>query len=102
MTKAEVVSQVSEQTGIQKSDVLNTMEAFIKVMKNSMIEGKNIYIRGFGSFIIKRRAPKIARNISQNTPLQLPEYFIPAFKPAKEFVQKVKSSPKAKKRSGHS
>lgn len=96
MTKAEVIAQIAEKTGIDKSDVSTTVEAFFNVVKNSMSEGENIYVRGFGSFINKKRARKVARNISKNTAIIIDEHFIPSFKPAKVFVEKIKTSKKVK------
>lgn len=96
MTKAEVVSKISDQTGLEKSDVLASLEAFFKVIKDSMEEGENIYIRGFGSFINKKRARKVARNISKNTAIIINAHYIPAFKPSKEFVERIKNSEKLK------
>ncbi len=96
MTKAEVISKIAEKTGIQKDDVTQTVEAFFKVVKESMAEGDNIYVRGFGSFINKKRAKKIARNISKNTAIVIDEHYIPAFKPSKVFIEKIKSSKKIK------
>jgi DNA-binding protein HU-beta len=92
VTKAEVIAEIAEKTGIEKSDVSASIEAFFTVVKNSMSNGDNIYVRGFGSFINKKRARKVARNISKNTAIIIEEHYIPSFKPAKEFVQKVKSS----------
>ncbi|MEY3412554.1 MAG: hypothetical protein RL711_247 [Bacteroidota bacterium] len=92
MTKAEVIAEIAEKTGIEKSDVSASIEAFFTVVKNSMANGDNIYVRGFGSFINKKRARKIARNISKNTAIVIDEHYIPSFKPAKEFVLKVKTS----------
>jgi len=94
VTKAEVITQISEQTGIDKADVQETIEAFFTVVKNSMSEGENIYVRGFGSFINKKRAKKVARNISKNTAIVIDEHFVPAFKPSKVFVDKIKGSTK--------
>ena len=99
MTKADVITEISEKTGIDKADVQVTVEAFFSVVKNSMAEGENIYIRGFGSFINKKRAKKIARNISKNTAMVIDEHFIPSFKPSKMFVDKIKSSGKLKPKS---
>jgi DNA-binding protein HU-beta len=96
VTKADVVSQVAEKTGIEKADVLASVEAFISVIKASMIDGDDIFIRGFGSFVNKKRAKKVARNISKNTAIIIDEHFVPTFKPAKEFVDKVKNSKKLK------
>ena len=90
MTKADIVSEISRSTGIDKSDVLRTVESFMEEVKRSLENGENVYLRGFGSFIIKKRAQKTARNISQNTTIIIPEHSIPAFKPAKTFVANVK------------
>ena len=100
MTKAEVITKISEKTGIQKDDVTQAVEAFFKVVKDSMADGENIYVRGFGSFINKKRAKKIARNISKNTAIVIDEHYIPAFKPAKEFVAEVKKLKEVKPDSG--
>ncbi|MTI31471.1 HU family DNA-binding protein [Xanthovirga aplysinae] len=94
MTKAEVISQIADKTGIDKADVQTTVEAFFSVVKASMAEGENIYVRGFGSFVNKKRAKKIARNISQNTAIVIDEHFVPSFKPSKAFVEKIKNSDK--------
>ena len=85
MTKADIVSEISKKTGIDKSTVLTTVEAFMGVVKDSLAGGNNVYLRGFGSFILKKRAPKTARNITKNTTIIIPEHYIPAFKPAKSF-----------------
>ncbi|MCI5757876.1 MAG: HU family DNA-binding protein [Alloprevotella sp.] len=90
MTKADIVNSISQKTGIDKLIVLNTVEAFMATVKENMANGENIYLRGFGSFILKRRAQKTARNISKNTALIIPEHNIPAFKPAKTFMQEIK------------
>lgn len=90
MTKAEIVNEISKTTGIDKTTVLTTVEAFMKAVKDSMIGGENVYLRGFGSFILKKRAKKTARNISKNTSIEVPEHNIPAFKPAKTFAEKTK------------
>ncbi len=92
MRKADVVTNIAEKTGIPKVDILVTLEAFFKEVKASMVEGEPVYVRGFGSFILKKRAAKIGRNIKKNVAVEIPEHFIPAFKPAKEFVQAVKES----------
>jgi len=92
VTKAEVIAEIAEKTGIEKSDVASTVEAFFTVVKNTMSNGENIYVRGFGSFINKKRARKVARNISKNTAIIIEEHYIPSFKPAKEFVAKVKAT----------
>ena len=90
MRKADLINQIAEKTGIPKIDVLVTLEAMFKEVKDTLAQGENIYIRGFGSFLTKKRAAKIGRNIKKNVAVHIPEHFIPAFKPAKEFVQEVK------------
>ena len=90
MTKAEIVTEIANKTGIEKKDVLNTIEAFMEVVKESLTKEENVYLRGFGSFIVKKRAQKTARNISKNTTIISPEHNIPAFKPAKTFKISVK------------
>ena len=90
MTKAEIVAEIANKTGIEKVAVQATVEAFMDSIKNSMTTGQNVYLRGFGSFIIKKRAEKTGRNISKNTTLIIPAHNIPSFKPAKTFVNKVK------------
>jgi len=92
MTKAEIITEISTKTGIDKLQVQESVESFFKVVRNNMIEGKNVYFRGFGSFILKKRAKKIARNISKNTAMVIDEHYIPAFKPAKSFTEKIKKS----------
>ena len=94
MTKADIVSQVSENTGIEKVTVQKAVEAFLETVKASLTEGNNVYLRGFGSFIVKNRAAKTARNISKNTTMIVPAHNIPSFKPAKEFVAQVKDQVK--------
>jgi DNA-binding protein HU-beta len=94
VTKAEVISEIADKTGIEKTDVAATVEAFFKVVKDSMSNGNNIYVRGFGSFVNKKRAKKVARNISKNTAIIIDEHFIPSFKPSKSFIQKIKNSKK--------
>ena len=96
MTKSDVINIISDKTGIDKSDVSTSIEAFFTVVKNSMSDGNNIYVRGFGSFINKKRAKKIARNISKNTAIVIDEHFIPAFKPSKVFIEKIKNSERVK------
>ena len=90
MTKADIVSEISKSTGIDKATVLETLEKFMESVKASLAEGENVYLRGFGSFIVKVRAEKTARNISNNTQITIPEHKIPAFKPAKVFMEQVK------------
>ncbi len=94
MTKADIVNEISKNTGIEKVIVQKTVEAFMDTLKGSLVKGKNVYLRGFGSFVVKKRAEKTARNISKNTTIIIPEHFIPSFKPSKSFVGKVKSSVK--------
>ncbi len=94
MTKADIVNEVSKNTGIEKVTVQKAVEAFMETVKDSLTEGRNVYLRGFGSFIVKKRAEKTARNISRNTTIIIPEHFIPSFKPAKTFVSQVKDQVK--------
>ncbi|MBL7863366.1 MAG: integration host factor subunit beta [Cyclobacteriaceae bacterium] len=96
MTKADVINQIADKTGIDKADVTASVEAFFSIVKNSMSSGHNIYVRGFGSFVNKKRKKKIARNISRNTAIVIDEHFIPSFKPAKVFISKIKNSDKVK------
>ncbi len=96
MTKADIINEIAEKTGVDKADVTASVEAFFSVVKNSMANGHNIYVRGFGSFINTKRKRKIARNISRNTALVIDEHFIPSFKPAKIFINKIKNSEKVK------
>ncbi len=93
MRKIDLINSISNDTGIPKVDVMVTLEAFFKEVKDSLEEGNNVYIRGFGSFITKKRARKIGRNIKQNESVEIPAHYIPAFKPAKIFVERVKNSP---------
>ena len=90
MTKAEIVNEIAGKTGIEKQKVLLTIEAFMESVKESLSKEENVYLRGFGSFIVKKRAQKTARNISKNTTIIIPEHNIPAFKPAKTFNISVK------------
>lgn len=94
MTKSDIVNEISEKTGIEKVTVQATVEAFMKSVKTAMSKGNNVYLRGFGSFVVKKRAEKTGRNISRNTPIIIPAHFIPSFKPAKTFTDKVKKSVK--------
>lgn len=94
MTKADIVKKVSENTGIEKVTVQKAVEAFMEAVKGSLTEGSNVYLRGFGSFIVKGRAAKTARNISKNTTMIIPAHSIPSFKPANEFVTQVKEQVK--------
>ena len=90
MTKADIVSEIAKNTGVEKVQVLAIVESFMDSVKASLESGNNVYLRGFGSFIVKKRAQKVARNISKNTTITIPEHNIPAFKPAKSFAAKVK------------
>lgn len=92
MTKAEIVANISEKSGIEKADVLRVVEDLMKEVKNSLESGENVYLRGFGSFTVKTRAEKTGRNISKNTTIKIPAHNIPAFKPAKVFVEGVKKN----------
>lgn len=94
MRKADLVSNITEKTGIPKVDVLVTLESFFKEVKSSLEEGEAVFIRGFGSFIVKKRAAKIGRNIKKNVAVEIPEHLVPAFKPAKEFVSNIKENGK--------
>ena len=92
MTKADIVAKISEKLGMEKGDVQATVETFMNEVKNSLEGGDNVYLRGFGSFIVKKRAEKTGRNISKNTTIRIPAHHIPAFKPAKVFVDGVKKN----------
>lgn len=97
MTKADIVNQISEETGVEKVAVLATVEAFMNSVKSSLSNGDNVYLRGFGSFVVKERAEKTGRNISKNEAIIIPAHNIPSFKPAKVFVEEVKSNVKVEK-----
>ena len=90
MTKADIVSEIAKSTGVEKVQVQAIVEAFMESIKTSLTQKNNVYLRGFGSFIVKKRAKKVARNISKNTTITIPEHNIPDFKPAKSFAAKVK------------
>lgn len=92
MTKADVIAQIAEKTGVDKADVQQTLETFFTVVKDSLADGENLYVRGFGSFINKKRARKVARNISKKESMIIEEHYVPSFKPAKIFVEQIKSS----------
>ena len=96
MTKAELVSEIAEKTGVEKIAVLATVEEFMASIRDHMSKGENVYLRGFGSFTVKKRAEKTGRNISKNTAIIIPAHNIPAFKPAKSFLERVKKSVKVK------
>ncbi len=90
MRKADLVNNIADKTGVPKVDVLVTIENFLKEIKGAMSSGENIYIRGFGSFVVKKRAAKVGRNIKKNEIVHIPEHFIPFFKPSREFVGELK------------
>ena len=90
MTKADIVSEIAKKTGVEKVQIQTIVEAFMDEVKLSLKKEDNVYLRGFGSFIIKKRAEKVARNISKNTTITIPAHNIPAFKPAKSFASKIK------------
>ncbi len=92
MRKQDLINQIADKTGIPKVDVLVTLETMFKEVKENLTNGESIYIRGFGSFYPKKRAAKIGRNIKKNIAVNIPEHFIPAFKPAKEFIAEVKAN----------
>jgi DNA-binding protein HU-beta len=92
MTKADIVNEVTKSTGVDKVVALDIVEAFMEAIKNSLAREDNVYLRGFGSFVIKKRAQKTARDISKNTAMIIPEHNIPAFKPAKSFAELLKKS----------
>ena len=94
MTKADIVASISSETGLEKNEVLRTVESFMSNVKNSLSNGQNVYLRGFGSFIVKERAEKTGRNISKNTTIIIPAHNIPSFKPAKVFMEEVKNKVK--------
>ena len=94
MTKAEVIVAIADKTGVDKASVSTTLESFFEIVKGTLAQGDAVYVRGFGSFVIKRRAEKTGRNITKNTPIIIPAHNIPSFKPVKTFVNKVKNSVK--------
>jgi DNA-binding protein HU-beta len=96
MTKADIVTKISEKLGIEKGDVQATVESFMEEVKSSLENDNNVYLRGFGSFIVKTRAEKTGRNISKNTTIKIPAHNIPAFKPAKVFIEGVKRNVRVK------
>lgn len=97
MTKAEIVAKIADNSGIDRTDVQTVVEKFMEEIKSSLEKGNNVYLRGFGSFIIKKRAEKTGRNISKNTTITIPAHNIPAFKASKVFVEGVKKKVKVKK-----
>jgi len=98
MTKAELISLISKNTGVEKTEVLSIVTSCMETIKASLEDGENVYLRGFGSFIVKKRAEKKARNISKNTTITIPEHNIPAFKPAKVFMESIASGKKKSKK----
>lgn len=96
MTKADIVADIVEETGLERVEALKAVEAFMQSIKGSLASGQNVYLRGFGSFIVKERAEKTGRNISKNTAIIIPAHNVPAFKPAKTFVDDVKKKVKVK------
>jgi Bacterial nucleoid DNA-binding protein len=95
MRKADLVNAIAEKTGVAKVDVLVTLEELFKEIKSTMTKGENVYIRSFGSFVIKRRAKKVGRNIKKGKAIEIPEHYIPSFKPAKVFTEEVKGNVKS-------
>jgi DNA-binding protein HU-beta len=98
MRKADLTNEIADKTGVPKVDVLVTLEAFFKEIKKAVEKGESVYVRGFGSFYPKKRAQKVGRNIKKNTAIVIPEHYVPAFKPAKVFVDKVKASTDVRER----
>lgn len=92
MRKADLVNAISEKTGVAKVDVLVSLEQLFKEIKSTMTNGENVYIRGFGSFVIKKRAKKVGRHIKKGAAIEIPEHYIPSFKPAKIFTDQVKKN----------
>lgn len=92
MTKAEAIAAISDKTGIDKANVSATLEAFFVTVKDTMASGEALYVRGFGSFVNKKRAAKKARNISKKTTVTVPEHYVPSFKPSKEFIELIKTN----------
>ena len=91
MTKADIVAGIADETGLERAEDLRAVEAFMNAIKVSLANGQNVYLRGFGSFIVKERAQKTGRNISKNTTIIIPAHNIPSFKPSKTFVEEVKN-----------
>jgi DNA-binding protein HU-beta len=92
MTKADIINEIADKTNYDKQEISNVVEAFMKSLRNNMSKGENVYLRGFGSFIVKRRAEKTGRIISKNTTVIIPAHNVPSFKPAKVFIEKVKKN----------
>ncbi len=91
MTKDDLAKEIAKNTGIDKIEVMKTIEALMKTIKGSMVKGQNIYLRSFGTFVVKKRAKKTARNITKKTPMMIPEHFVPTFKPSREFLNLIKT-----------
>jgi DNA-binding protein HU-beta len=91
MTKADIVAEIAEETGLERAETLRVIESFMNSVKTSLSNGNNVYLRGFGSFVVKERAEKTGRNISKNTTVIIPAHNVPSFKPSKTFVEEVKS-----------
>ena len=91
MTKADIVTEISKSTGLEKAAVLTVVEEFMKVVKESMASGDNVYLRGFGSYVVRTRKEKTARNISRNTAIKIPEHKVPTFKPSKVFLEEIRN-----------
>jgi DNA-binding protein HU-beta len=92
MTKADIINEIADKTNYDKQEISNVVEAFMKSLRNNMSKGENVYLRGFGSFVVKRRAEKTGRIISKNTTVIIPAHNVPSFKPAKVFIEKVKKN----------
>jgi len=90
MTKDDLAKEIANKTGVEKAEVVKTIEALMKTIKSSMVKGQNIYLRSFGTFVVKKRAKKTARNITKKTAIIIPEHFVPTFKPSKEFLIAIK------------
>lgn len=96
VTKADIIAKIAQKTSLDKMQIQTILESFFDVVKTNMADGENIYVRGFGSFVNKKRAKKVARNISKGTSIVVPEHYIPVFKPSKSFINLVKESDKVK------
>lgn len=96
MTKADIVAGIADETGLERTEALKAVESFMSTIKTSLSKGQNVYLRGFGSFVVKERAEKTGRNISEKTTIIIPAHNIPSFKPAKTFVEQVKKNVQVK------
>jgi DNA-binding protein HU-beta len=96
MTKADIVAGIADETGLERAEALKAVESFMSTIKTSLSNGQNVYLRGFGSFVVKERAEKTGRNISEKTTIIIPAHNIPSFKPAKTFVEQVKKNVQVK------